>query len=607
MKNIFIAITFLASIVSFAQGSVNENRSALIIGVGEYGSERIPSLKGVPYDMESAKKIALAMGIPEKNIEIIRNSNATKENIISKLQNFSANASEGSRNFVYFSGHGTRYMDNSAGGCVEGLLSYDGQAITNKEFAGATKKLISSSDKVITMIDACYSEGVAPAKTTSRSLTTEFTPKFFLEKTGAGGQDTCARPSNQKSRGLVAESIRIGALQENVIQITSSRPDEISFDQPGQGGIATQAVRDCLLGKGKDIDGSGAVSMKEVQQCAQEIIDGKFKNSPDYTPHHLTVSGNRNLIPVQRPKPPVVVAEIPSIAPTLATPPLQNQPTKVLTEQKPQVQLAANPSSDKPVNVSAAVHSAPVALTPERITEILKPITSVTNQSKPPASPSTQVVVEQKPPIQLVTNDLPEKIVTSTSPVQFVQVISPESIKPEPVYVPSKIEPALASIATLKEIQSQGNPKRTVSVKLNKSVLRIGKDSLDMTIKSSHDGYVYLVLLGSDASSFYVLFPNGLDQNNLVKAGQTIRIPKNDWEVKANGPSGTDNLLVMVADSPRKLNSLTMAEPTASVPFIYALNDIGGRSALIDFLTGSGLAGKSESFGSVLVSIKEVK
>jgi hypothetical protein len=119
------------------------------------------------------------------------------------------------------------------------------------------------------------------------------------------------------------------------------------------------------------------------------------------------------------------------------------------------------------------------------------------------------------------------------------------------------------------------------------------------------DGYIYMILLGSDAKSFYVLYPNGLDKNNAIKAGQTVRIPKPDWEVKAAGPVGTNNLLVMVSDSPRKLNTLTMAEPTAAEPFTYALNDIGGRSALINFLTSSN--GKSESFGAKLVAIKEVK
>jgi hypothetical protein len=166
-------------------------------------------------------------------------------------------------------------------------------------------------------------------------------------------------------------------------------------------------------------------------------------------------------------------------------------------------------------------------------------------------------------------------------------------------------EPVLASLATLKDIEQQRNPRRVVDVKLGKPTLKIGKDSLDLSIKSNHDGYVYLILLGSDAKSFYVLYPNGLDKNNVIKAGQTVRIPKPDWEVKSAGPVGTNNLLVLVSDSPRKLDTLTMAEPTANEPFTYALNDIGGRAALINFLTTSD--GQSESFSAKLLTVKEVK
>jgi hypothetical protein len=63
----------------------------------------------------------------------------------------------------------------------------------------------------------------------------------------------------------------------------------------------------------------------------------------------------------------------------------------------------------------------------------------------------------------------------------------------------------------------------------------------------------------------------------------------------------------MVSDSPRKLDNLKMAEPTAAQPFTYALNDIGGRAALINFLTSSGSDGNSESFGAKLLAVKEVK
>jgi hypothetical protein len=236
----------------------------------------------------------------------------------------------------------------------------------------------------------------------------------------------------------------------------------------------------------------------------------------------------------------------------------------------------------------------------------------------PPPEPPRPVVVASIPPVVIAPAvpptpaPGPTSVVTlesvKPSPAPSVQVAVQPPVKPAPE--PIKVQPAesvFASLATLKDIEQQSNPKRVVDVKVSKPAMKIGKDSLDLSIKSSHDGYIYMILLGSDAKSFYVLYPNGLDKNNAIKAGQTVRIPRPDWEVKAAGPVGTNNLLVMVSDSPRKLNTLTMAEPTAAEPFTYALNDIGGRSALINFLTSSGTDGKSESFGAKLVAIKEVK
>jgi Domain of unknown function (DUF4384) len=130
---------------------------------------------------------------------------------------------------------------------------------------------------------------------------------------------------------------------------------------------------------------------------------------------------------------------------------------------------------------------------------------------------------------------------------------------------------------------------------------------LDISITSNSDGYLYLVLLGSDAKSFYLLFPNGEDHDNHIKAGQTVRVPKSNWGILAGGPEGTDHVLVMVADSPRSLDKLSTNELTEKSTFTYTLNDLGGRQALINYLTGSGVNGRSESFGAQLVSIKEVK
>jgi hypothetical protein len=531
MRSLIAIIAVLVSQTVFAQ--LTSNRTALIIGISEYAVPGATLLDGVRFDMASSTKIANAMGIPDTQIKYLKNAEATKENILKALNQLAETTKDGSRAFIYFSGHGTRELIDDS--CVEGLLTYEGKTITHQEFAKATQSLVKSADKVITMIDACHAEGVAPPKGQTRAISkTLFTPKYFAKSGNAA--NSCSVVANLKTRGLLPEITRLGGLQENFVQITSSRPDEQSLDQPGMGGLATVAIRDCLLGKAKDVNGSGAVSMSEVQQCAQNAINLALKGNPTFAPHHVTVSGNRNLIPVQRP------------TTTLAAAPVE--PIK-----QPSTTSSAAPTS--PPSVTAlTVPSAPV------------------------------------PPAPFV------------NPSQQAASVPAPSISPTKLPAP---EPALASLATLKDIEQQRNPKRLVEVQVSKPTLKIGKDSLDLSIKSSHDGYLYLILLGSDSKSFYVLYPNGLDKNNQVKAGQTVRIPRPDWEVKAAGPVGTNNLLVMVSDSPRKLNTLTMSEPTAAEPFTYALNDIGGRSALIHFLTSSSTDGKSESFGAKLVAVKEVK
>ena len=549
MKNFWLLAVLMSAQMACAQAT--SNRTALIIGVGEYGYTGPSSLLGVKHDMVSASKIATAMDIPSANIVYLRDAEATKANILAALKKLGEKTGEGSRAFVYFSGHGTR--QKMGDDCVEGLLTYEGGTISHQEFANATKKLATSADKFVTLIDACHSEGVVPPQAlTRRLLQNQLTPKFFSKSDRPA--NACEVVSNMKTRSLLNEVTRIGGLQENFVQITSSRPDEVSLDQPDKGGLATQAMRDCLLGKAKDLNSSGAVSMDEIQQCAQSQINATLKGNPHFSPHHVTVSGNRNLIPVIRP-----------------------------SVQRPAPQTAV---------VAQASIPAPAA----------SPAMPAANPSPPPATTTPaapSVAVQPTPPVPVIVQSPPPAAAVSITP-------APLSSTPVPS-APPAAEAAMASLATLKDIEQQRNPRRVVTVSLQKPSLKIGRDSLGLDIKSSHDGHVYLILLGSDAKSFYVLYPNGLDKDNAIKAGQTLRIPKPHWEVKAAGPVGTNHLLVMVADSPRRLSGLTLSEPTANEPFTYALNNLGGRSELIQFLTRETQNGGSESFGAKLISVKEVK
>ncbi|HEX5389528.1 MAG TPA: caspase family protein [Burkholderiaceae bacterium] len=464
-------------------------RSALIIGVSTYASPDVSTLTGVPADIPLAEDMARAMGIPAERTRVLRDGAATKAAVLEALDQLSSEVAEGGRVFVYFSGHGTRWYDGQTKGCKEGLLAHDGQAITNDEIAQHTRRIHGVADKLIVVFDACHSGGVGQRDRFTRSAVRgALTPKFF-SRSEADAQ-ACEQPANLRTtRSLLAATGQLGGLSENFVQVTSARPDEVSFDEPGKGGLATQGLHACLLGGAVDSNGSGSVSVAEIERCTQAAIDAKLKPWPQLIPHHVTVSGNRNLVPV------------------------------------------------------------PVKPTPV------------------PVAGTTTPLVAPDPPV---------------------------------------VAPALASLATLEDIASQRNPRRKLQVVPSRKQLRIGQDALGLSVTSSHDGYLYMVLLGSDQRSFYLLFPNGLDANNLIRANTRLDLPRPEWAVKAQGPAGTNRLLVLVTDTPRDLGALAASPPDAAAPFTFALNDLPGRAALMDFFTGRGVTGQSESFGAQLLAVQEV-
>jgi hypothetical protein len=545
-----VALTGLCLSAS-AQTPPQSNRSALIVGVSTYASPDVPALRGVSFDVGSARQIATAMGIPDSRITVLRDAEATKPNILAALDRLATTVGEGGRVFVYFSGHGTRWFDPQVNGCKEGLLAYDQGTITNEEIAQRTRRVSETADKVMMFFDACHSDGVSVSRNRTRSLgsadpvTLELTPKFFIK--GASDNEVCSRPANVRTRSLLAEASRLGALSENFVQITSARADEVSFDDPNRGGLATQGVRDCLLGAARDLDASGAVSIREIEQCAQTFVEQRLAPFPSLQPHHITVTGNRNLVPAPS-RPPLALA---AAAPVAISP----APLPAPATPKPPAPVAVGPAA------------APVAA------------------PAPPPAPAPVALAPATPP----------------------PAAAPPPPPPPPAAPAAPADPGAAALATLREIEAQQNPRRKLEVTLSRSALRIGKDPLELRVKSSHDGHVYLVLIGSDRESFYVLFPNGLDRNNRIQADKPLNLPRPEWAITAKGPPGVNNLLVLVSDSPRDLSALTRGQAGALPTFSSALNTLNGRGALIDLFTGQGLTGGSEAFAARLLRIEEVR
>jgi hypothetical protein len=490
------------------------NRHALIIGIGRYADPATPQLPGTRIDKQSATQMAQAMQVPSSNIQYLQDEQATGDNIRKALQGLTDKVLDGDRVFIHFSGHGTRYNDPVAGGCVEALLAYEGGQsgmITNHEMADLLKTITNKTDKLFVMYDACHSGGVVQAASSVRTRGfTNANDEGSLRPKFANISQECGRPVNIKTRGLLQETQTKGALPQDIIHVSAARDNEISFDDELKGGLATQYMRDCMLRDAKDLDNSGAISMEEIKSCAQEKINQRMVNDPNYKPHHLVLNGNAGFVPAW-------FAQASPVAPVVSAP--------------------------------AVVASAPA-----------------------------------------------------------------------PVSAPLAVAaPPLTGEQALRQMFDQRDAKRRVQVSTGKSKLKIGRDALDLTVQSDRAGYVYVAQAGSDNKALYLLFPNDLDQNNRIEAGQQMLLPRPAWSVTAGGPPGTDHLLVMVADGPRDLGALATQKEG---PFVTSLNDAQGRAKLGALMSmsqsGSGPSCQnagarqknpacSDAYGAAMLAIEEIK
>ena len=632
----WIAILLLVASVlpSTARAATQEPfKHALIIDVSIYRDEEIPPLFGVPNDLDSAKEIAVAMGIPAGNVTELFNEQATKDRIIAELGKLAARASEGGRILVYFSGHGTRWRDPNAGGCVEGLLTWDRKVIVNREFAQYAKPLGSKADKLIIMFDACHSGGIAGLRGNTRSLGSEnggLRPKFFMKADETG--TACNRPSNVRTRSLLGQnSDGVDALPENVVHITSARSDEVSFDEPSRGGLATQAMKSCLLGNAKDLDGSGAVTLAEVEQCAQEFISTKVARFPDLLPHHVSVTGLRNMIPVAAAGKPTQSAAPTAEAVRLERERLQREQAALEEQRRAEERRAAEQRAEKirreqerlaaeraeaerlakaeQERLAREAEQARVAqLEKQRLAREAELARVAEGERKRLAAEAAAAEAARRESERLarVAQERREREEAELRAEQERLAQLTQAAEDEKKRIATVAEPPpVSAVASVQNLYDQRDPRRTLTVTVPRKSLRIGQDPFEVTITSKHDGHVYIVLLGSDQTSFYLLFPNGLDGSNAIKANVPMRLPRPNWGVVAGGPPGTDHVLVLVTDNPRDLSVLSSNAANPEAPYTFKAADTGGRRELINFVIGEGVRG-SPRFAAAWLKVEEV-
>jgi len=506
---------------------------ALILTISQYQGG-VPPLAGVQQDGKSAAAMARKMGVPEKNIVQLRDQQLTLAGMRRAFDDLANRLQPNDQVFVYYSGHGSRTLVREAGAerCAESLVTVDADFLTDTEFEQRLKKLSQKADKVIAFLDACHSGGVttraAPGKTPA------FSPKYWAK----GGVEACAKPVNRLTRGLNANAKTAGSGARNFVYIAAARDNEISLDQPGKGGVATQAWRDCMEGAARDLDGSGGVTADEIRQCAQAKINYALKDAEGYLPHNVTIAGN-----------PGAVLAFSATAPGVAL---------------------------------------------------------------PPPSMGSSGPVPAKPPV------------TAPTPVTLAPTVAPAPTPapaPVPAPVPTVVVPP-SPHATLADIYNRRDDRRRVEVALVRPALKINKDKFEFSLSSTHAGYVYLLMVGSDGKTFDMIFPNRLDKNNYLQAGQALKLPRSDWEIVAQGPAGKNQLLAIIADAPREFGSVglkpagpfSMVEAsTASakdIQLVSGASAYSGSAECTEETRKRTLAVQkkcSNAFGAALIVVEEVE
>ena len=180
------------------------------------------------------------------------------------------------------------------------------------------------------------------------------------------------------------------------------------------------------------------------------------------------------------------------------------------------------------------------------------------------------------------------------------------------------------TLASMNDIFGQRDDRWDVSAKLQSATLKIGTN-LNLTVHSQREGFVYLFYRGTQPDSFYLLFPNQLDAANAIKANQDLQLPRQDWNVTALGPKGTDHLMVMVTETPRDFSTLALPaeyvsksgpfekiQPTAQA--IARIGQVAALSAAFTTKECQSGGGKrdlavarhcSNVFGAAMVSVEE--
>lgn len=145
-----------------------------------------------------------------------------------------------------------------------------------------------------------------------------------------------------------------------------------------------------------------------------------------------------------------------------------------------------------------------------------------------------------------------------TEPKQSPSIADSEALKPAAKKTAD--QHSLHPLDEIDRIFRERNRDHAVTVAIDQARVRIGQDRLSFRVRSSRSGYLYILMVGTDNEHFYKLFPNAVDQQNRINAGEEISLPRAGWSMIAGGPPGANQFLAVVSENAREFADAALAQ-----------------------------------------------
>lgn len=247
MKKVFFVLALCLSIPF----SVSARDRALLIGVDVYQQVEIPPTKGSTDDADALRQLLIAkFNFAPGSITVLKNQEATTQNILRELDRIVGETSPGDRVFFHYSGHGFQvpdeYIMDEKDGLDEVIAPYNVQAvkqqngkvnltlkngtyITDDVFNDYAVKLVGRS--VVMMFDSCHSGSLSrslssKSKENSRYLRLETKSRSIMSDADAFSYTPT---SNSRDLSIVKDSNMGDGNLNGIVFISAASPYQEAF------------------------------------------------------------------------------------------------------------------------------------------------------------------------------------------------------------------------------------------------------------------------------------------------------------------------------------------------------------------------------------------